>query len=190
MVLFVDACVREGSRTRRLAEHLIKTLNVQYDHLYLGDCSFPKTDAGFIEKRDSLLREGALSDPMFDHARQFAEAEEVIIAAPFWDLSFPAILKTYLEQINVVGITFRYNENGQPEGLCRAKRLYYVTTAGGTFLPAEYGFGYVEALAKSFYGIGEVELIKATGLDIAGAPVEQILKEGEEEISRRFRSGS
>ena len=176
MVLFVDACVREGSRTRRLAEHLIKTLNVQYDHLYLGDCSFPKTDAGLIEKRDSLLREGALSDPMFDHARQFAEAEEVIIAAPFWDLSFPAILKTYLEQINVVGITFRYTKEGIPQGMCRARKLYYVTTAGGNYVPEAFGFGYIKALAEGFYGIPDVRLIQAAGLDIDGADGEGILR--------------
>lgn len=190
MVLFVDACVREESRTKRLAEHLIRTLDVKCDHLRLDDCSFPKADAGFIKKRDSLLREGALSDTMFDPARQFAEAEEIIIAAPFWDLSFPAVLKTYLEQINVVGITFRYTEDGRPEGMCRAKRLFYVTTAGGTFLPGQYGFGYVEALAKNFYGIGEVEFIKAMGLDIEGAETEKILQECEEEISRRFQTGS
>ena len=186
MVLFVDACVRDDSRTRRLAEHLIKTINVQCDHLILADCSFPKVDEGFIKKRDSLLSDGLISDPMFDLARQFAEAEEIIIAAPFWDLSFPAILKTYLEQINVVGITFRYTDDGRPEGLCSAKRLYYVTTAGGAFLPEQYGFGYVEALAKSFYGIKDVEFISAAGLDIEGAEVEKILKECEEDIVRRY----
>ena len=30
----------------------------------------------------------------------------------------------------MVGITFRYTSEGVPEGLCRAKRLNYVTTAG------------------------------------------------------------
>lgn len=70
---------------------------------------------------------------------------------------------------------------------CRAKKLYYVTTAGGDFFPEEYGFGYVRALAQNFYGIETVELIKAVGLDIEGAPVEEILRECEEEIERRFR---
>ena len=36
-------------------------------------------------------------------------------------------------------------------------------------------------------GIETVELIKAVGLDIEGAPVEEILRECEEEIERRFR---
>ena len=44
---------------------------------------------------------------MFDLARQFARAEIIVMAAPYWDLSFQAALKQYLEQVNVVGITCR-----------------------------------------------------------------------------------
>ena len=99
----------------------------------------------------------------------------VVIAAPFRDLSFPAVLKQYLEQINVRGITFFYTPEGLPAGLCRAKRLTYVTTAGGDFFPEEFGAGYVKALAQNFYGIPEFRLLKATGLDIIGADVEAIM---------------
>ena len=49
----------------------------------------------------------------------------------------------------------------------------------------QYGFGYVRALAQSFYGIETVELIRATGLDVVGAPVEQILLDCEADIARR-----
>ena len=41
---------------------------------------------------------------MFRYARQFAEAEEIVIAAPFWDLSFHAKLKIYLGQITISGL--------------------------------------------------------------------------------------
>jgi len=66
--------------------------------------------------------------------------------------------------------------NGRPYGLCRAKRLFYVTTAGGPILSEEYGFGYLRELCRTFYGIPEVKCIKAEGLDIWGADVETILE--------------
>ncbi|MBP3279333.1 MAG: ACP phosphodiesterase, partial [Butyrivibrio sp.] len=81
----------------------------------------------------------------------------------------------YIEHINVLGITFEYTKEGTPVGLCKADRLYYVMTAGGAFVPEEYGFGYVKVLAQSFYGIDNVKLIKAVGLDIYGADVDQIM---------------
>lgn len=186
MLLFINACVREESRTKRLADCLLERLDGPVTELRLSDVRFPAADAAFLEKRDRLLAQGDLDDPMFALARQFAAADEVVIAAPFWDLSFPAALKAYFEQINVVGVTFRYTPEGIPESLCRARRLIYVTTVGGTFFPEEYGFGYIESLARSFYGIREVELVKATGLDIVGAPVEDILRASETDIARRF----
>jgi len=119
---------------------------------------------------------------MFDLARQFAAADTIVIATPFWDLSFPAVLKQYFEQINAIGITFKYTEEGYPVGLCKAKKLYYVTTAGGMLFPEEYGFGYIRALAENFYGIKECIMFKALGLDIDGADEEQILLECEKKI--------
>lgn len=42
---------------------------------------------------------------MFKYAKQFAEADEIVIAAPYWDLAFPATVRIYFEAITVTGIT-------------------------------------------------------------------------------------
>lgn len=177
MILFVNACVRKNSRTKRLAECLLSRIPGEIRELRLSEIAFPVTDEAFLEKRDRLTAEKKYDDPLFDLARQFAEADTLVIAAPFWDLSFPASLRQYLEQVNVPGITFRYTEEGIPVSLCRARKLYYVTTAGGYCFPEEYGYGYVKALAENFYGISDVRLIRAAGLDIEGIDAEQVLRE-------------
>lgn len=174
--LFINACVRPQSRTRRLADSLLARLGGQIEELRLEDVDFPKTDAACLARRDTLIAAGRFDDPLFDLARQFARAEQIVIAAPYWDLSFPAALKQYFEAINVLGITFSYTPEGTPRPLCRAGRLYYVTTAGGAFVPEDFGFGYVKALAQSFYGIGDVRQVRAVGLDVTGADPEAILR--------------
>lgn len=181
MILFVNACVRGRSRTKRLADALLEKLNEKVEEIRLSDVNFPVVDEKFLVERDALIASGSFLDRTFDLARQFAAADTVVIAAPLWDLSFPSALKRYLEQICVVGVTFKYGEDGVPQGLCRAKKLYYVTTAGGKFFPEEFGFGYVKALCQNFFGIDDVRLIKAVGLDIYGADQEAILKD---EITR------
>ena len=182
MILFVNACVRKGSRTKRLADCLLAKRNEPIAEVRLDAVAFPPVDEAFLERRDRLIREKDFGDPLFEPARQFARADEIVIAAPFWDLSFPASLKQYFEQINVLGITFVYTPDGIPAGLCRASRLTYVTTAGGNFFPEDYGAGYVKALAKNFYGIPEFRLIKATGLDVDGADADAILCAAGKEI--------
>lgn len=173
--LLINACVRADSRTKRLTDCLLSRLGGAVTELRLADLNFEKTDEAFLRRRDALIAAERFDDPAFALARQFAAAERIVIAAPYWDLSFPAALKQYFEHINVLGITFRYTPEGTPLGLCRAKRLYYVTTAGGAFVPEEFGFGYVKALAQGFYGIGDVRLLQAAGLDIDGADPEAIL---------------
>jgi len=182
MNLFINACVREKSRTKDLADALLSKWKEPYEEVYLNSLSFPLVDEDFLNRRDRLIAERDFRDPMFEPAKQFAAADEIIIAAPFWDLSFPAALKQYFEQINVRKITFFYTPEGIPCGLCRAKRLTYITTAGGEFFPEEYGAGYVKALAQNFYGIPEFRLIKATGLDIIGADVDAIINSAKDKI--------
>ncbi len=175
--LFINACVRAGSRTKRLADSVLAGLGGPVTELRLGEMTFEPTDEAYLARRDRLIAERRFDDPMFDLARSFAAADRIVIAAPYWDLSFPAILKQYLEKINVTGITFAYTPEGIPKGLCRAKELFYVMTAGGLYVPPEFGFGYVEALAKNYYGIPDVRLVRAVGLDLDGADPERILRE-------------
>ena len=182
MILLIDACARSQSRTKRLTDALLERLGEPVKAVRLLDIDMPKVDEAFLEKRDALIKNEEFDDPAFALAREFAAAEKIVVAAPYWDLSFPAVLKQYFELINVLGITFLYTSEGTPQALCKAKSLYYVTTAGGVFCPFEYGFGYVKALAQNFYGIPEVLLIKAVGLDVEGADESRILREAMDSI--------
>ncbi|MBR5974577.1 MAG: NAD(P)H-dependent oxidoreductase [Clostridiales bacterium] len=202
MILFINACVRKESRTKRLADAVLRKVledaergmsaapdmaegakrPFEIQEVRLEDIAFPVADEAFLMKRDALIAQKKWDDPIFDLARQFAAADEIVVAAPYWDLSFPAALKQYFEQINCMGVTFDYTPEGYPAPMCRARKLHYVTTAGGALVPEEYGYGYVKALAQEFYGIPEVDLTMAVGFDIAGADVEKILKDAIEKV--------
>ena len=173
-ILFINACVRENSRTLVLAKYVMERMIGEVVDVNLNLEEIEPLDRALLEKRERLLEEGMLDDPMFRHAKQFAEADEIVIAAPFWDLSFPAKLKIYFEQITVSGITFRYM-NGHPMGLCRAKRLTYVTTSGGPIFD-DFGYAYVKTLAKSFYGIKETKAVRAMNLDVDMISAQDVLK--------------
>ena len=182
MILYINACIREGSRTKRLADCVISKMEGPVTELKLADIEFGPTDEEYLNLRDRLVSEGRLDDPLFSLAMQFASADRIVIAAPYWDLSFPASLKQYFERINVPGVTFFYTPEGIPKGLCRAEEIIYVTTAGGYYVPEEFGFGYVKALAQGYYGIPGVRLVQAAGLDITGNDPEKILQETMEKL--------
>lgn len=184
-ILFVNACVRENSRTLDIAKIALEKLNNAYTEVNLQKTDLKPLNRESLDIREKLILQDDFSDTMFSLAKDFAAADTIVIAAPYWDLAFPALLKIYLEQITVSRITFRYAK-GVPQGLCRAKRLIYVTTAGGIIYD-NFGFEYVKALAQKLYGIGEVLFFKAENLDIDGNDVNDILRRAKSDAEKTLR---
>lgn len=173
MVLYINCCPREASRTKKIADALVKKLGA-FEELDLYALNLQPVDRARLERRDALLRENRLDAEDFSLARQFAEADAIVVAAPFWDLSFPSMLKIYVENVYITGIVSAYAEDGTPVGLCRAKKMYYVTTAGGGF-DQRYSYDYFSTLCRQYFGIPETQLICAELLDIAGNDAESIV---------------
>ena len=177
-VLYVDCCIRrEQSRTKRLAEAFLSALpadcRVEHLDLMAEDLSYFKDS--YFAQREQLLAAGKREHPRFRYAYQFAGADLIVMAAPFWDLAFPALLKVYIEQISVDGITFGSTEAGL-RGLCRASQLVFLTTRGGFYTDdaMEMGSRYLEAL-HTFFGIGAYTCIAADGMDVTGFDAEASL---------------
>ena len=174
-ILFIDACPRPDSRTRELAQHVLGKLDGKVETLRLYDENIPPLDTAGMAERERAVRKGDWDAPILRYARQFSAADIIVLAAPYWDLLFPAVVRAYFEATTITGVTFRYTPEGFPQGMCRAKKLIYVTTAGGPIGEYNLGFDYVKALAALYYGIPEVKCFRAEFLDIIGADVPAIL---------------
>lgn len=184
-LLVINACVqREVSRTNRLYHTWLKKKNpnmYQVQEIILEQENICPLNTQLLQQRNNLMEQGNLNHPMFRYAHALQQADEVAIIAPYWDLSFPAMLKSWIEAVCIVGLTFHYLPDGTPEGLCRANKLTYITTAGGFIGENLFAYGYIKAIANMF-GIAETEQICAEGLDIIGADVEAILQRTEQNI--------
>ena len=180
MILYINACVRKNSRTNELALDLLKKLGGEFTERKLDALNLKPHSCESLIYEGEQIAQGNLNDKCFEYAREFAAADTIVIAAPFWDFSFPALLKTYIENIYTIGIVCKYGAQGVM-GLCKAKKLYYVVTSGGNFDP-RFSFDYIKELCTTQFGIPNVELIKAENLDIDGADVQKILDEAKGEI--------
>lgn len=186
-ILFINACPREGSRTLELARHLLSKMEDSVEELTIFEENLLPLNGKTLALRDKMTANQNFDHPIFKYAKQFATADTIVLAAPFWDLSFPSAVKIWLEYVMAKEITFRYTEEGFPFGLCKAKKLFYVSTAGGPVLPAHMGFSYVDGLAKSYFGIPETVLFSAENLDVVGTDTAAILSKAKEEIDNYWR---
>lgn len=185
MILYINACIRTESRTNRLAKALLDKLG-SYEEVRLTDMEIKPLNEERLDYRAAQIEKQNYNDRIFKLSKQFAQADLIIISAPYWDGQFPAVLKTYIENIYSIGIVTKYDEYGKPQGLCKAKKLYYVTTAGGRYNP-RFSFDYIDYLVKNMFGIQQTELIYAEYLDIEGNDAKKILSQAISDIDERFR---
>ena len=194
-ILFVNACMRGEpiSRTYAVAQRFLAAYRKTHPQALVEEADLTEEPPACltgedIARRDSLLKQGAYDDSSFAPARRFAAADKIVIAAPYWDLSFPASLKAYFERLCVNGITWRYTEDGTMKGLCRAKKLVYITTSGGKF-PEELlpltgtAIPYIKGLCAMF-GIPDFSCLWTQGLDIQGADAADLLESGMREAEQ------
>jgi FMN-dependent NADH-azoreductase len=183
-LLFINACVRgQDSRTLALAEQLLmrikeensKDMAFKIEEIRLSTENLLPLNYERLTRRDELMAAGMSDDTMFDYANAIAAADMIVIAAPYWNMSFPASLKIFFELASVEGITFTYGEDGTPIGLSQANDMYYVTTSGGYIGDCNFGFEYVNALCR-LYGVQNTHFVSAQGLDMEGADVSAIME--------------
>ena len=179
MLLFIDACIRgEESRTKALCEAFL--------------AEYIKLNPSETIKRVELA--GGEFEPLTHHdlentsdernkaAKKFAGADKIIIGAPYWDFSFPAVLKCYIEHICLKDTAFRYCDDEGLVGLCKADKLLYICTAGGAIEGENHGFAYIKEVGSKLLGIKEFFYIDAQELDIVGKDIKKIMSEAADKV--------
>ena len=175
-LLFVNCCIRESSRTQRLCRAYLAQLGGDYEQteLRLPELPLSPFNAAMLERRTQDIADGRLDGESYALARQFAEADRIVIGAPYWDAFFPSLLKVYIEHICVESLTLAYGDAGRPVRLCRAESLTYITTAGGCPGERPGVQRYLEELC-AILGMDQPRFYCAQGLDIHPDRVEELL---------------
>ncbi len=193
-VLFVNGCIRgEESRTLRLCraalDEIRQTLaDVTVEEVTLDTEEILPLNSQRLAQRHALEKAGDFTGPVFRYARQFAEADLILFGAPYWEYQFPALMRCYLENISVCGLTFVYGEDGRPKGLCKADRLFYITTSGGPILHRNCGFDYIKTLCGEMLGFTNMDWAAAECLDVWGEDVEARLTQAEADIRAKIQT--
>lgn len=193
-LLFIDGCVSQrgpASRTRALAEAFLSAFRESHPGAEVETVTLEALDLkpfrpAALNQRDELASVGAFGAPVFDLARQFQAADKIAAAAPFWDLSFPAVMRTYIEYISANGLCYHYEADGC-HGDCRADRLAYLTTSGDFERPESLGVLYWKQLSKMF-GVPRFDYVFAGGLDVDPAKAPELLEAACEQARALGRS--
>lgn len=119
---------------------------------------------------------------------EFLVADTVVIGAPMYNFSLPTQLKAWIDRLTQAGRTFQYTETG-PVGLAGGKRVVIASSRGGMYAgtPIEAMVDHQEAYLRGvlgFWGITDVEIVRAEGTNMGPQAVEQAMASAQEQIAR------
>lgn len=165
---------QQGSISRELAADLLHALeqrhgSVDVVHRDLS-AGLPFIDADWVganytpaeERTEAQRQKLALSDEL---VAELDAADVVVIGAPIYNFSIPAVLKAWIDLIARAQLTFKYTENG-PKGLLADRKTYVISPSGGVPVGSAVDFAtpYLRH-ALAFVGITNVEIVGAQGAD-------------------------
>lgn len=194
-LLFINANMnRKSSRTLRLTKAFLRELAKREEfhttELMLESMRVSPITSSSLNRRYALIEAGNTEADDFALARQWRDADIIVISTPLWLFTYPAKLKAYLEAVDVIGIAYDFNENGSTTSYCKAQDLYYITTAGGplgfgpnagpgAFANPEgelnLGFKTIQAFAGVECHIPNVRCIAVENVDIVPEDAPQIM---------------
>ena len=166
-LLFINACIRgEESKTLQLANVMLETLKKRYDITTI-DLTTQNLQCISPDAYHERKSQGPSSEDI-KNSKMVATADRIVVAAPFWDMSFPSLLKVFIERVSLYDITFGNNEDGSTHGKCIAEKMLYITTRGmniETKSKLDQGTSYLEAVCW-LWGIPEVVTVSVSGTDM------------------------
>jgi FMN-dependent NADH-azoreductase len=120
------------------------------------------------------------------YVAELLAADQIVITTPIYNLSIPAVLKAWIDQIVRVGHTFSAGPDGL-KGLAQGKRVVVIVASGSDFRPTSPGgaYNFVEPYLRAvlgFIGIAQVEFVYAHSLNTDAAR-EQVLAEADRTLS-------
>jgi len=197
-LLHIDSAITgEASVSRRLTRDIVARLQnthpgleVQYldlaaqapGHLSADSLGF-RLPAGSAGLNDVQREENALSEKLVS---QFLAADIVVVGAPMYNFAIPSQLKAWIDRVAQAGRTFKYTEQG-PVGLAAGKRVIVASTRGGVYSATEQGraLEHQESYLQTifgFFGIGDVQFVRAEGVNLGEAAKDASLQAAAQEI--------
>lgn len=199
-VLYVKCNARglESSRSLVVSEYFLEQYkennpDVEVEELDIFDTDIPRLDKEVFAARETLQGGGEFSQlsssqqgklaKMNELIDQFMAADRYIFSFPMWNLSCPADVKNYIDNVTIVGKTFHYTPQGAVGLLNDKDRKAVVISSYGGFHAGkqdDFCIPYVENLLK-FLGIEDVKTIVAQGVDALPDQVNNVLEKAKSE---------
>ncbi|HEM5174146.1 TPA: NAD(P)H-dependent oxidoreductase [Streptococcus suis] len=120
------------------------------------------------EQAEQLDRYNALT-------QQFLAADKIVVVNPLWNLNVPSQLVSWVNTINVAGLTFKYGPEGSI-GLVKDKKLLHIQSNGGVYAGQDPAAQYIKSIFE-FLGFEDLHRVFIEGQSADPSQAQAIFEE-------------
>ena len=189
-IYYINSCIRkQDSRTQYISDNIVKNCLSSYDVETIDSSDLDLHP--YTENNNPVYHD--VEKRFVDLSRKIANCDGLIISAPFWDMSFPALLKVFLEKLSLYNIMFL--DNGKTcVGIAKCPFMFYVTTRGMDIPDdshLEQATPYLKALCE-LWGIKKFDSISVYNCDyleqdLLQAKIEEAIELGQEKLMKLLK---
>jgi len=171
-ILIINSSGRsQGSVSREIVTTLVNKLSESPSVVVTRDLSanpLPFVDSDWVNARfnpqaPDEAKNAVTTTTSNTCVQEVLDADIIVIGSPMYNLNLSAALKSWIDFVVVAGQTFKYNEDGHPQGLVSGKKVYLCVSTGGIELGSPYD--HLTPYLKNILGF-----IGITDITILGAP--------------------
>ena len=107
--------------------------------------------------------------------QQFLSADKIVVVNPLWNLNVPSQLVSWVNTINVAGLTFKYGPEGSI-GLVKDKKLLHIQSNGGVYAGQDPAAQYIKSIFE-FLGFKDIQQVFIEGQSADPSQAQAIFEE-------------
>lgn len=107
--------------------------------------------------------------------QQFLSADKIVVVNPLWNLNVPSQLVSWINTINVAGLTFKYGPEGSI-GLIKDKKLLHIQSNGGVYAGQDPAAQYIKSIFE-FLGFKDIQQVFIEGQSADPSQAQAIFEE-------------
>ena len=107
--------------------------------------------------------------------QQFLSADKIVVVNPLWNLNVPSQLVSWINTINVAGLTFKYGPEGSI-GLIKDKKLLHIQSNGGVYAGQDPAVQYIKSIFE-FLGFKDIQQVFIEGQSADPSQAQAIFEE-------------
>ncbi|HEL1950093.1 TPA: NAD(P)H-dependent oxidoreductase [Streptococcus suis] len=118
--------------------------------------------------------------------QQFLTADKIVVVNPLWNLNVPSQLVSWINTINVAGLTFKYGPEGSI-GLVKDKKLLHIQSNGGVYAGQDPAAQYIKSIFE-FLGFEDIHQVFIEGQSADPNQAQVIFEEAMAKIDRMLET--